>query len=193
MENRVAICIPSGDELKADFAMSLAGMVSVTKTKIGLCNAKSSIVAIGRNLLVGQAQEIKATHMLFLDSDMVFPVNTLDRLLSHKKDIVGCVYSRRVPPIFTMGSTRDGKTVHINSGLHSMAMIPTGCLLIKMSVFDKLDKPYFKGRIDDNGTIIGEDVEFCEQVIKAGYDIWCDVELSPQIGHIGQHIFFPGE
>jgi hypothetical protein len=32
---------------------------------------------------------------------------------------------------------------------------------------------------------IGEDIFFCQQVQKAGYQIWCDQELSRETAHIG--------
>lgn len=190
-EPLVAICIPSGDELKADFAISLAGISAATKANFSISNVRSSIVAAGRNMLVDLTQTLGATHLMFLDSDMVFPSETVDRLLSYNKDIVGCVYSSRNEPVRILGTTFDGKTVNVESGLHRMAMIPTGCMLINMDVFLRMKKPYFRGRIDEEaGRIIGEDIEFCEKAISLGFEIWCDVELSTRIGHVGQRVFY---
>ena len=79
----VAICFPSGDMVHADFAMSLAGMCAESgRIHTTLINTKSSIVAEARNRGVELAREFGATHLLFLDSDMVFPRATLQRLLA---------------------------------------------------------------------------------------------------------------
>jgi hypothetical protein len=32
---------------------------------------------------------------------------------------------------------------------------------------------------------IGEDIYFCQQAQKAGFEVWCDQELSKEVAHIG--------
>jgi hypothetical protein len=184
----VALGIPSGDMVHADFAMRLATLCLNPGARACIINAKSSIVALGRNQCVAAAQLAKATHLLFLDSDMVFPADTVTRLLAHDKDIVGAAYSQRTPNSHPLGVTFEGNHVHVTEGLMRMKIIPTGCLLIRMSVFDKLPKPWFTTRIEGE-KILGEDYYFCEQAAKAGFEIWCDGNLSREVGHIGQKIY----
>jgi hypothetical protein len=188
---RIAIAVPSGDMVHADFAMSLARMCALTQgLRLNIISNKSSIVAIARNNGVWLAQEFKADYLLFLDSDMMFPESTLWRLLMHRQDIVGATYSKRVPPYPTLGTVLPGEVAQTPSGLIEMARIPTGCLLIRMAVFEKLSRPYF--RFDENeetGDIIGEDYVFCDRARAAGFRIWCDPTLSHEIGHIGQQVF----
>jgi hypothetical protein len=119
---------------------------------------------------------------------MVFPTDTMTRLLRHNKDIVGAVYSQRASPFHPLGVTLEGEHIHITQGLRRMKIVPTGCLLIKLSVFDKLPKPWFSTRIEGE-KILGEDYYFCEQAQKAGFDVWCDGDLSREVGHIGQKIY----
>ena len=104
----VAICIPSGDMVHADFAANLAALCLDPGARTGVINCKSSLVAVARNQCVAAALHINATHVLFLDSDMVFPLDTLKRLLKHEKDIVGALYSRRRPPFDPTGLPFDG-------------------------------------------------------------------------------------
>ena len=73
-----------------------------------------------------------------------------------------------------------------------MRNLPTGCLLIKMTVFDKITKPWFSGRVEGEH-IIGEDMYFCECAAAAGLEIWQDVALSQEVGHIGERVFRLGE
>ncbi|GGF36646.1 hypothetical protein GCM10011611_48910 [Aliidongia dinghuensis] len=191
LQLRIAVVVPSGDVLHADFAMSLARMCAATQgLRLNVINTKSSIVAIARNNGVELAQEFDAHYLLFLDSDMMFPEATLLRLLMHQRDIVGATYPKRVPPYNALGTVLPGDVSKTASGLIEMARIPTGCLLVKMSVFEQLARPYF--RFDANettGDIIGEDYIFCDRARSAGFRIWCDPALSHEIGHIGQQVF----
>jgi len=184
----VAIAIPSGDMVHADFAIRLATMCLNPGARTCIINAKSSLVALGRNQCAEAAKLAGATHMLFLDSDMVFPIDTMMRLLKHNKDIVGAVYSQRAAPFHPLGITFEGEHMHVTQGLKRMRIIPTGCMMIKMSVFDKLPKPWFTTKIEGE-KIMGEDYYFCEQVQKAGLEVWCDGDLSREVGHIGQRVY----
>jgi choline kinase len=148
----------------------------------------------GRNDCVRIAQEKGATHLFFLDSDMMFPGETLERLLSHKKEIVGCIYSRRVAPFTNLGTPKDKAMSKVGGDtvLLEMDMVATGCLLIDMSVFKRIDKPYFQRPMREiNGQLepMGEDVHFCERMRVAGYKLWADVPLSAHIGHIGTAVY----
>ena len=193
---KVAICFPSGDMVHADFALALAGLCNSTPPlETPIVNNKSSIVAIARNNGVKHAREMGCNHILFLDSDMVFPRTTLHRLLLHRKDIVGATYAKRVPPYSILGTALESEPTCDARGLTEMRRIPTGCLLIRMAVFDALSEPHFRFTTDEaTGDLVGEDYVFCDRAREAGFRIWCDAALSQEIGHIGQQIFrVPGE
>jgi hypothetical protein len=186
---RVAISVPSGDMVHADFALSLAGLChSSGELDVSIFSNKSSIVAEARNNGVGMAQDVRAEYLLFLDSDMTFPRNTLRRLLAHGLDIVGATYAKRVPPFQALGTALQPQPADPPHGLIEMARLPTGCLLIRMSVFEPLAKPYFHFGLDARGNIIGEDYVFCDKARAAGRRIWCDAALSRELGHIGQQV-----
>ena len=187
---KVAICFPSGDMVHADFALALAGLCNSTPPiETPIVNNKSSIVAAARNDGVRRAQEMACDYLLFLDSDMVFPRSTLHRLLVHRKDIVGAIYAKRVPPYSLLGTALEAKPTCDEQGLTEMRRVPTGCLLIRMAVFEAMSKPYFRFLTDEaSGEITGEDYVFCDRARAAGFRIWCDTKLSLEIGHIGQQI-----
>jgi hypothetical protein len=187
----VAIAIPSGDMVHADFAMRLATLCLNPGARACIVNAKSSLIMVGRNQCVEAARLVKATHALFLDSDIVFPADTLTRLLAHDKDIVGGLYIQRTPPHHPLGVTYEGKHEAVTSGLRRMKIMPAGCLLLRLSIFDKLAKPWFNTRAEGE-KIMGEDYYFCERASDAGFEIWCDGDLSREIGHIGQKTFVHG-
>ena len=116
-----------------------------------------------------------------------FPADTLKKLLAHDKPVVGATYARRVPPFHALTMTEEGEHRHITSGLQRVRLLPTGCMLIRMDVFDQLIKPYFN-LATEGDQLRGEDYYFCEQLLARGFEIWCDGDLSVQLGHIGQKI-----
>lgn len=182
----IAIGVPSFDTVMTDFAFAMSAMTMMTRGRIGLISGRSSIVCSARNNIVEAAQKMGAEWLLMVDSDMIFPSNTLERLLAHKKDIVGAVYRRRVGEFELLGTPAVGDQLIVNGALAEMAIIPTGCILIRMSVFDKFAKPYFRFEFDEvKGRTIGEDVLFCRMARERGFTVWCDVALSNEVGHVG--------
>ena len=187
---KVAVCYPSSDMVHADFTLALAGLcLAAHPIAVTVINAKSSIVAEARNNGVEDARQSGAEYLLFLDSDMVFPLTLLHRLLLHRKDVVGALYTKRLPPYELLGKALASPPVPDTNGLVEMTRLPTGCMLIRMVVFDALTKPYFYFGIDQElQTILGEDYAFCDAARLAGFRIWADLSLSQEIGHIGQRI-----
>jgi hypothetical protein len=186
---RVAIAVPSGDMVHADFAMAYAQLCMASAgLPLQLITVKSSIVAQARNSGVELARNFGADYIFFLDSDMLFPSTALFRLLLHRKDIVGATYTKRVAPFGILGTQLAEQPAVLSGDLLEMQRIPTGCLLIKMDVFEKLSKPYFRFEVDADGAIVGEDYVFCDRAREAGFRIWCDAVMSREIGHIGQAV-----
>jgi hypothetical protein len=142
----VAVGLPTFDDVKADFALSLAMMVAATRNvQFAFNHSKATWVAHARNLIVEGAIDMGAEWLLFLDSDMTFPRETLQRLMSWNKDIVCASYVKKKPPYATVGTLADrvgdglAKTVEIEAnGLYEMKEIGLGVCLVKMEVFKKL-------------------------------------------------------
>ena len=87
----VAICVPVRDNVTAVFAYSLA-MLQRKCGEAGLATSlhfnMGSEVTMQRQQLVSEALETNCTHIMWIDSDMKFPVDTLNILLEANKDIV---------------------------------------------------------------------------------------------------------
>ena len=188
---KVAICIPSGELIHADFAMSLLHLCMVARNhgiQLGVVNHKSSIVEVGRSQLVESARDLNADYMLFLDSDMLFPADLLVKLLEHKKDLVCTDASTRRPPYKTVVRTVAGDPIKYDAKTEKLVELKgasLACCLINMNVFDKIERPYFLVTYSDKHHFLGEDYYFSNKVREAGFSFWCDTELSRGIGHIG--------
>jgi len=125
--------------------------------------------------------------LLWLDSDIHFPANIVDRFLKHNRDIVAANYSTRYAPYRSVAFTDANNTdirLETKIGLHKVWAIGFGCMLIKRSVFEQLPKPWFSHEYNqDLDTYSGEDIYFCNQAMHHGIDVWVDAEI--QIAHIG--------
>ena len=191
---RVAISVPSPSYVHIEFVQSLIKTLFHCWGKIDIAvnHAVGSLIPQNRNTLVRMATEAKATHMLFIDADMVFPTDALPRLLAHNKDIVCATYSKRDGDLRPMGKLASGETAAVKrGGLVEFSLVGFGFMLIKMEVYTKLAMPYFAEiAVGNCEQPDGEDIYFCKRVREAGYQIWCDVGLSEQMGHIGTTVFY---
>lgn len=118
-----------------------------------------------------------ATHVLFIDDDMIMPANGLMRLLQHNVPIVGGLYFARTPPHLPIAYRRveENQWVAITNtcaGLQEVDAIGAGFLLVKTEVFKKLQRPWFE--FSDK---MGEDMYFCLQAQEAGYTILLDGDV----------------
>lgn len=191
----IAIGIPCNDMVHINFTMCLLSLTLHLITKsipAMVIIQQSSIIEVGRNEIVAQALKTKATHLLMLDSDMTFPHDTLTRLLAHDKDVVCCdAVQRRQPHGQVVKLENGGKIDHVNcmEDLVKLQSGSTACMLIRLEALKDIKGPYFM--VTWNGEkFLGEDYFFTELLRKNGVDVWCDVALSKQIGHLGVSNFF---
>lgn len=192
---KLAICIPSGDMIHADFSMSLLGMQNfflqrppVREFRYNIYNERGSLIQLSRHKLVERALGEECTHLLFLDSDMTFPRDTLHRLLQHNLPIVGCNYVKRVIPATSNTVATDGKmlmTTDDKHGLEPAASAGFGVLLLKTEVCKAIEPPWFDCVWLEDGRLIGEDVFFFRKAARAGYTLMIDHDVSREVGHVG--------
>lgn len=181
---KVLIVVPSNGLHHAAFTMSLVGLVVDALMKGIYCkpvSAESACVTINRENGVATAKANGFTHVLFLDSDMNFPLDTVGRLAKRNVDVVGCLYSSRIPPYRVLGILADPKA----RGFVEATELPGGCVLVKMDVFDRLERPFFRMPVLPNKETQGEDYYFSESLRKAGIKIWADTDLSKELIHYG--------
>jgi hypothetical protein len=136
---------------------------------------------------------------VFIDADMRFPKDTIMRLLRHQKDIIGVNATTRTEPVIPTAKNltinEDGSCtwlpIYSNSfsGISQADGIGCGVMMIKASVFAKLQEPYFYFEQLPDNKILGEDIYFCIKAKDAGIDTWVDHDLSMDIKHIGQYTY----
>jgi len=178
----ISIGLPTNRLIKPKMAKSLLEMVANSKHDFHfIVSTRGYNTSENRNYIAAKAVNNGSSHLFFVDDDMIFPSDTLDRLLEHDKDIVGGVYmtkyDKQEPVVEYLDEERP-------TGLFKVAAIGTGCLLIKIDVFKKLPQSWFKYEWYDNGMVKrSHDWIFCEDARNMGYDVWADPTLD--IKHIG--------
>jgi hypothetical protein len=197
----IAVCTPARDMVHTMFTYDLVNMVANhtlnTNDAISLKISQGTLIANQRAELCLDAMREKCTHVLFIDSDMRFPHDMIERLLQHDLDIVATNCARRRMPtgptaqIYKENGERElVYTMPESTGLQEVGSVGMGVMLIKANVFAKLAEPWFETpwRHDKRG-YIGEDVFFCKKARDAGFKIWIDHDVSKEIGHIGMFEF----
>jgi cellulose synthase/poly-beta-1,6-N-acetylglucosamine synthase-like glycosyltransferase len=181
----VGVAIPTGVMMYAAtmFSMLTVAVLSRNVRMIPM-TINGADPAAARNDMAIALLNARCEYILFVDCDMVFPPDALNRLLSHDLDIVGCDYRRRAPPFQKIGTFLP-HMVQAEDGLVERSMLGLGFFLVKRRVFEKVECPWFQ-RIYENKCFLTEDLYFCAQAMKAGFKIWCDMDLTKQVDHMGQ-------
>ena len=158
--------------------------------ELGTISATCGVLTKLRNDLVKQALTSKCDYIYTLDVDVPFKQDHLEKLLAHDKDIVIGTYRYRAAPYTVEGRQMD---MNDRGPLRKMNYGPLGHALIKADVFRKLPPPWFTWAYKQDGTDVGEDWLFFNKARQAGYDVWCDFEVSAELGHFGYEVFWTNE
>src|SRR3990167_3565798 len=96
---KICVAVVSNRLLKPKTTLALMQMIAKTKHEIfPIVATEGYTTAEGRSYCVIQAQKENCSHILFIDDDMTFPEDTIERLLAHRKEFVGVYsYSRALP------------------------------------------------------------------------------------------------
>ncbi len=145
------------------------------------------------SLAVKNAKANKATHIMFIDCDMIFPPDGIKRLIEADKEIIGAAYNERRLPLQSTVKLADETGKLISGNLDNFKetfevyALGLGFLLCQMSVFDKIQKPYFNAPIDEADNFMTDDFYFCDKVQKQGIKIYCDPNII--LKHEGNYLY----
>ncbi|HEX9060842.1 MAG TPA: hypothetical protein VF941_11740 [Clostridia bacterium] len=145
------------------------------------------------NLAINAARKHGATHFMSIDNDMVFPPDGINRLLEQDKEIIGATYNERRFPLRSTVKMAD-ESGQLYSGdisqytetfpVYSLGL---GFVLMKMSVFDKVNKPWFNSPLEENDNFSTEDFYFFDKCQKVGIEIFCDPRIT--VKHKGTYLY----
>ena len=166
---------------------------------------KSSLVTQGRNLCVSAMfeEKTKYDYLLFIDSDIEFSFQLIIKLIQKDKDVIAYPYplkaidwnkldknrkNRNVedPNIYSKyGYTwpiklEDRNNIEVIDGVAEITHAPTGCMLIKRRVFEKMMKELPELKINQPTILNGEMVE--KQYFYNFFDTYHEPETKRYYG-----------
>jgi cellulose synthase/poly-beta-1,6-N-acetylglucosamine synthase-like glycosyltransferase len=154
----------------------------------------STLIDNARNQCVRAFLKSDKNYLCFVDSDMLPPGDSIERLLKHKKDIISGLHhaiykydENQAPTIGTssfvsMVTKEDGQIernlVFKDTGLQKVQGASTAFLLIHRNVFKDWTSPWFKFQWDaEHKDFIGEDYWFCLEAQRRGFEIFTDANV----------------
>ena len=207
----ILVATPFYETFKGQYVLSLTqSMLDLyDKYDIRLATVESSQVHVNRNGLWRIAYDTKVPYLLFIDTDMLWKPQHIERLVEFDKDVVsGLCTTRKQAP-----SGRYHYCVYETDGtgrcrpMGSTPKVPFRCwavgagfMLIRRSVivrmweekvkhgypFDLMPHGLSPDKSHIESAFLGEDISFCARLRKLGIDIWCHPDVKPK--HIGEVI-----
>ena len=196
---KLLIAVPCTDYIHADFVKSLLAL-QAHLSREGIVHhvevLSGTLVYFARNRLACQAVNEGYTHILFLDSDMVFDKTIVETLDFCGKDFVcGAFVSRRPPYGKCVFRSLQPLEKVKDWGMEPFRIAGCGmaCTMISTEIIKEVQRRFGQcfdpERID--GTAFGEDLAFCWRVNAVGAEMWC--EPTARLGHIAHVPIWPGE
>lgn len=192
---RLLIGIPTLDYVNVDFMKCLMNLIMRLKDdgiQFDVEINSGTLVYLARERIAHKAINEKYTHVLWLDSDMVFNADILDDLMFCGKDFVTGIYHARrkgyASVIF--------KSIEINNITRfeeypnepfQIAGCGFGCVLTSTEMLSSVCLHF--GTCFTPLQSLGEDIAFCKRAKDLGYKLWC--EPTVVCGHIGHITIYP--
>ena len=190
---RTLIAIPCLDMVHTLFMASLISLRKPEGTEIAI--ASCSLVYESRHTLAQKAINEGFDRVLWLDSDMTFGPDMLERfsadLDNGKEFVCGLFFTRKnpiMPCVYEVCRPRTKRTGEVVPAKESFREIPDGIFEIEgcgfAAVMMTTDLIRSAGPLPfypEEG--FGEDLTFCRKVRDAGKKLYCDPGIK--VGHIG--------
>jgi len=199
---KLLLAIPCNwDVVPIDFALSLMSLQHPIPFEA--LHVRMAHLDWMRTYLVSAALDRDFTHIFFSDADMVYPPDTLIKLMSETGyDMISGLACRRTPPhipIYLQQSYKeesDGTKTplrfvydvgweHVppDGGVHEVDALGFSGTLVKTDVFRKIEKPWFRFDVQaDDGRTVSEDIYFCTLAKEAGFKM--AVHTGVVYGHL---------
>lgn len=187
---KLLIAIPTQDNMHYLFTQSLLNLTRrLTETSVDYVvdMRADSLVYNSRERLAARARMENFSHVLWLDTDMVFDADLFERLSAHDKDFVtavchgrkrpykSCVFKRLIPEAEKYSVTT------YPDDLFKIAGAGFACVLTSTKLLRDVKMKH--GNLFVPSLAFGEDLAFCKKATECGYELWADPKIRP--GHIG--------
>lgn len=213
--NRVMVAVPMYGGVEPFFVESLLRLVSFPSCDITIRTVPGdSLVARARNTLAADFLRSDCSHMLFIDSDLVFSPEHVARIVAHKEDLVGGFYPKKYDSEevqWVCNALEDRETTPREDGLQEVRYMGTGFLRIARTVLEQMAEAYpelafhpdttpentdydffstgvYRKRGQEGpGRYLSEDWYFCQRWLDLGGKVWGDTKII--LKHVGHAVY----
>ena len=196
---RTLIGIPARDFVSTSFMSCLTGLQPVGDTSLHV--VQSSLIYDARNDIALRAVNEGYDRILWLDSDVTFPADLLERMSARMDEgyefISGLYFTRKEPikPLIFQRvelTKKDGKGIPVSDNfadyprndVFRIAGCGFGCVMMTVDLVRRIFEAHGAPFAPLPG--FGEDLSFCIRVNAVGTAMYCDSSIK--LGHIGQSI-----
>ncbi len=189
---KIMVAIPCMDMMHTLFVKSLLGLKRVGEMQFAF--SASSLVYDSRNGLAKKAITEGFDYILWLDSDMEFPADLLERLMESGKDYVSALYFKRRLPVSPVIYEKVGyyhgddevtpiavPFASYPDSLFEVEGTGFGAVLLSVEALKKVVDRYGAPFSPILG--FGEDLSFCLRCKEVGVKMYCDPTIKA--GHVG--------
>lgn len=192
---KLLIAIPTLDYIHVKFMESLLKLTDQLRDEGIQFEVKivsGTLVYLAREELVSYALGYEFSHVLWLDSDMVFTEDLFDELYDTGKSFVSgvfharrpghqsCIFRKLKPPERYKWNEYPSVPFEIEGCGMAATLISTEILQDVRREFGNCFSPAYS---------LGEDLAFCRRALERGHTIWC--EPCVRVGHIGHLVIYP--
>jgi len=185
---KIMVCTPCHSDVSMHYCQSVLMFQQQCLKKnilVSFTMLKSSLVTQGRNLCVSDFlnHEHNYEHMLFIDSDIDFEFDTIMKMIEADKDVIACPYPMKnydvdkawkrlketdmvktKEDLLANGlmypmKVKDKKNIKVDKGIMEVTHAPTGCMLIKRHVLEKMIKNHPELEIFQPTIINGKEIK----------------------------------
>lgn len=190
----LAIAIPCHVFVAPQMAQSLARMMHQYANTCAVRFFGNAVSTFGRNELVRWAMGINASHVLWIDTDSMFPPTAASQLLLSDKAFIGANFALKDGSGQSAAWGLDGERLKPRRyGVDEVSTLGFGLTLTRMDVLEAVGDPWFEIVSGERGGPADE-YRFCELARAAGFPPHVDHGLSAECRHVGLHPFeLPGE
>lgn len=165
---------------------------------VQLTYQEGSVLSEARQKAMRRCYDEGCDWIFSVDSDMRFPVNTIEGMKAHNLPVVAANCSRRKRPISPI-ARRTSAWIHQDdeatqvvypdrnvTGVERVETVGFGVILIRRDVLDEIEWPWFDTPWQpEQERHVGEDIFFCGRCYEAGIPIHIDHDLSWAVKHLG--------
>ena len=192
---RLLIGIPTLDYVNVEFMKCLMNLIIKLKNdgvQFDLEINSGTLVYLARERIAHKAINEHYTHVLWLDSDMVFNADILDDLMFSGKDFVTGIYQARrkgYASVIFKKISKDGveRFEDYPNELFQIQGCGFGCVLTSVQMLSSVCLHY--GTCFTPLQSLGEDIAFCKRAMDLGFKLWCEPTVI--CGHIGHITIYP--